>query len=117
MLMYPTMPLLFSDASALGAESGHDELSHVKQTIPKDVNSFLVGWPCTDVSNMNKYARTQTNRCCVASGGLRTGGVFKSVIDFCCNHGSEIDFLCNENVPALATPPPDDYGSRAVVER
>lgn len=107
MLMYPTMPLLFSDASALGAESGHDELSHVKQTIPKDVNSFLVGWPCTDVSNMNKHARTQTNRCCVASGGLRTGGVFKSVIDFCCNHGSEVDFLGNENVPALATPPPD----------
>jgi site-specific DNA-cytosine methylase len=107
MQMYPMMPLLFSDASALGAESGHDELSQVKQAIPKDVNSFLVGWPCTDVSNMNKYARTQTNRCCVASGGLRTGGVFKSVIDFCCNHGSELDFLGNENVPALATPPPE----------
>ena len=79
----------------------------MRQTIPKDVNSFLVGWPCTDVSNMSKYARTQTNRCCVASGGLRSGGVFKSVIDFCCNHGSEVDFLGNENVPALATPPPD----------
>ena len=104
--MYEDMPTLFSDATQIGMPVAHDQISQKMQPVPEVDHSLLVGWPCTDVSMMNKFASTLGNRSCVLSGTLRTGGVFRGVVDFCKCHAEELDFLGSENVPALAKTPP-----------
>lgn len=100
--MFEDEPLMFVDATKLGSERCFDAISGKEVKVPEGTESFLVGWPCTDVPTMNKYASSSQNRACVISGDLRTGGVFRGVLEFCKSHGDCLDVLCNENVPSLA---------------
>ena len=100
--MRPGIGPIFRDTSKLGDATGHDVVSGKDLPIPDDAKFAAFGWPCTDVSPDNVHSATSENRSCVLDGTLKTGGVFKGVVDFAKNHGPELAMLHNENVPRLA---------------
>ena len=100
--MFPSTPLLFNDATKLGSRHCHDVISGSEKAVPKDCSAMVAGWPCTDVSTLNKSSSSADNKSCVMTGSLRTGGVFRGLLDFCKQHGKRLDFLGNENIPKLA---------------
>lgn len=65
--MFEDVPLMFVDATKLGPEKCFDAISGTQIKVPEGTESFLVGWPCTDVSTMNKYSSSSQNRACVIS--------------------------------------------------
>ena len=76
------VPLMYEDATKLGEPALYDAVSGSEQQSPQDINFFAVGWPCTDASSLNKHSSSLANRTCVSSSSLRTGSVFKRVVNF-----------------------------------
>ena len=64
--------------------------------------ALFAGFPCTDVSGLNRSRRAAANMACVAGASLRTGSVFQGILDFLQSpQGAEVDLVLLENVRSL----------------
>lgn len=89
-----------STAKNIAKGNGKAEVEVV--AVPRSRHSLIAGWPCTDVSPMNMHVASAANRSCVAGSSLKTGSVFRGVLDYVKSNGQDLDFLVSENVPGLA---------------
>lgn len=87
---------LFDDVQCLTQAAATDRVSDTDMPIPR-CKGTIGGFPCTDVANLNIHA--SQNKECVASGSLRTGGVFQKIIEYLQHH--DLDWAVLENVLGL----------------
>jgi len=103
------MPRLFTDLADFAADAAHDEIAGLRIPIPS-VHGMIAGFPCTDVSNLNAKKNTTENRACISRGSLRTGGVFKMIVDHVRRRRGTYKWLILENVVGLAKAPKNGDG-------
>lgn len=102
--MHPQTKLIFAEAGELCQRIALDTKTATKQAVPS-VTGICAGFPCTDVSRLNKFHSSSSNMSCAASQTMRTGAVFGSIIRYLKEHNENISFAILENVTTLATPP------------
>ena len=77
----------------------HRMMSLVGKQVP-GAEWLVGGFPCTDVSQLNKSAYTSGTRNTIRDRSLRTGAVFGNIIDYLSS--TLVPFCILENVAALA---------------
>ena len=87
----------------MGHQRGKDIISNAEQLVPAG-DAFVAGFPCTDTSSLNMYARSSENRSCVQSMSLRTGSVFNGLIQYLGKVQARMSVAVFENVLGLAVP-------------
>lgn len=98
------VPFVFEDCCELQGKTASECRSQTKQPVP-DVAVLLAGFPCTDVSSLNRLGNTPETRSCIGRADLRTGAVFAAICQHINAHKSQMQFIILENVCALARPP------------
>ena len=103
MEMMPGIPCLFGDATQLNRSSLLNFVNGELCAVPK-AKSYIMGFPCQDVSPLNSQATASENMHTIADSSLRTGTVFKSGKDLLDENEDENagKFLLLENVQGLA---------------
>ena len=78
--MHPNLKLVYKDLGELHAHAATHE-SGGKQVIPQS-DGTIGGFPCTDVSRLNKNHGMKANRSCVNDATMRTGAVFHMILRY-----------------------------------
>ena len=69
------------------------------------IDILWAGWPCQDASTLAHQNANEEHRQCVSNGQLRTGSVFKRLVDYLTRKPVPMALL--ENVPGLSHPSKD----------
>jgi site-specific DNA-cytosine methylase len=102
--MHPSMQLLFEDSATLDSATSMDVITGKAQDVPS-VRGIVAGFPCTDVSRLNKHSKSSSNKSCAARKSQRTGKVFDDIIRHMKVHHHDSEWCVLENVLALASGP------------
>lgn len=108
---------LFADVRCLGESTALDvvkaDTSGVQAEVP-GADELFAGFPCTDVSSLNPYSKTEANRQTVACDSLRTGTCFRGIGRWAARHRPKLMLL--ENVMGLAAPGPQGSNLNVCIE-
>lgn len=104
--MFPHLPLLFRDLSELKDGWAVDAKSKTKQRVPSSAGT-IGGFPCTDVARLNASASSAGNKQCILEATMRTGGVFRMILDYVKSDRRSFQWLVLENVVTLDTAGPN----------
>ena len=85
----------------LGALADDDAASFLGQSVVPSTTAVLAGFPCTDISCLNKHARSGETLNCIADGTYRTGRCFEEICKYVESACGACDFVFLENVSAL----------------
>ena len=82
--VFPSLKHIFHDVTELHKGLDRDHLAgNKKVAVPTMGQGWLfIGYPCTTVSLLNPQAHTLAHRGAVRSGSLKTGKVFKGLLDY-----------------------------------